>query len=318
MRKFSIGPLVLIMAAAMIIGLLPSCSGEKEFEYDDLVLVNDEPVKLQDLKRTWILFNESQKEDYKGPDGVVKLLNELVTYKLMAQEAERRKLDQDPVFENKVKAFRESLLVKSLIDTAIDDTETMQEFQKNFIRLRLIYISYPENASNEQKKGSLKIADEAHEMVASGTDFGIAARKYSEDYSAAYGGDIGYMDHTAMKNMAGFDAAEILFSLKQSGDFSNPVEGGNGYYIFQLLEPPGKLDPRGMSPEIKNALRADKETEVVRSFSNELNSREDNNIRRNDQAIREVLQQIADEMERREKELKLIEEKNNKTPEEEK
>ena len=311
MRKFSIGSIVFMMVLAMVTGPFSSCSGEKEFEYDDLVFVNDEPIKLQELKLAWVMMTEEQKQDYKGPDGILKLLDELTTYKLMAQEAKRRKLDEDPIFEKKLKAYRESMLVKALIDTAIDDTEVMQEFEKNFIRAKFIYISFPEDADQAQKNDSKKLALEALALVESGTDFGTVARQYSEDYSSQYGGDTGYITHDTMKNMGGFAVAEVLYSLKEKGDISKPVEGKNGYYLFELLEPPGKLDPRGLSPEIKKSLRAGREVEVIRSFSNELNSRKDNKIIKNEEALRDVLQQIADEMKRREKDQEILDKKTN-------
>ena len=92
-------------------------------------------------------------------------------------------------------------------------------------------ISFIWIAKTEAGKGKER-ADEAKSQLDSGVDFIETAKQYSEDRSADNGGILeGWI-------YQGHFSAEIdnaIFNLKV-GEISPVVDGGNGYYIFQVRE----------------------------------------------------------------------------------
>ncbi|HUT54583.1 MAG TPA: peptidylprolyl isomerase [bacterium] len=277
--------LVWLLAGAVGAALFCGCKKTEETGPDVLMTVNGDPIKVGELQRAWSMLSDEDKVAYSGVDGTKKLLDEVVTWKLMAQEAQRRRLDEDPSVKEQIVMSRQRILVGALLDKAVSDADIYRYFQENFIRLRFILVKFPENATGKAKAKAGEKAKAAYDELKGGADFRETAQARSEAGNAADGGEMGYVTHETIQNMAGFQAAEAVFGLKQPGEFTEPVEGGNGWYIFQLVEPSGNLDPRGLGPQLRGALRDRKMDEVVRSYSNELNSRGDNVITRNDEAL---------------------------------
>jgi peptidyl-prolyl cis-trans isomerase C len=280
-----------VMVFAAII-LFTSCDRDRDQGPDVLVTVNDDPVRTRDLQISWSALSEEERQEYLGPQGVRKLLDELITWKLMAQEAEKRRLDEDPAVKERIELFKQRMLVNALLDRAVSDADIFRYFQENFIRCSFIFLKFPENASNKQKSKVKSRTEAIYEELKQGADFGELARTRSEAANAAGGGDMGYVTHSTLSNMVDFKTAEAVFSLKKPGAFTRPMQVEDGYCIYQLLEPQGNLNPAGLSQELRNALRERKREEVIRSFANELNSRPDNEIVYNERALRAFLENV--------------------------
>ena len=112
-----------------------------------------------------------------------------------------------------------------------------------------------------------KRIDEARARAAAGEDFAALAKQYSQDATAARGGDIGFFPRGVM--FPKFE--EVAFALKV-GDVSEVFQTPKGYNVLKVLA----RKPEAIRPfdEVKNALTLDMgrlvENDIVQSKMQEL------------------------------------------------
>jgi len=283
-----------VLLLAVFLGM-QACEKEEAPSPDALVMVNGEPLTVRDMEQTWLTLPEEKRREYLGRDGMKSLLDELISYELMAQEAEKRGLDEDPAFKQRMERYRERLLVQSLLDQAVSEADINRYYMKHFVRARMIKVPFPEDATAAQKAEARSEANEIWEMIdEGGSNFAKIAGTRSEHPSAPDGGDIGYLPHEVVERITGFKPAQALFSQDKAGAFTEPIEGEGGYYIMQLLEKGQSLDPRGLGPEMKKAIREFKEEEAIRSFANELKSRDDTSIQYQNENLEQFMETVVE------------------------
>jgi len=292
MSGFRAGAAACLLAAFVLAGAF-SCGDEKdEMGPDVLATVEGEPVRVEDLRRAWTGLPPEQRRRYQGAAGVDQLLDEIIAYKLMVLEAGQRNLDQDPEVKERLETYRHHLLVNALLDRIVTEADIFRHFQENFIRAGFIKVPFAEDAGEAEKKAAEKEAGRIYAKLTAEDAPGFLefARSYGQEAEDKAGGDMGYVTHETVTKFAGFMPAEALFNLEKPGDLSAPVEGNDGFYIFQLIEPQGRLDPRGLTDEMRTNLREIKREEAVRSLANEIMTRDEFEIKRNTEAIRELME----------------------------
>lgn len=270
-----------------LLGACSGCGGEEETGPDVLITVNGEPVKIADLQLAHNALPPEEFDNYSGPEGAKRLLDEMITWKLIAQEAEQRRLDEDPAFQDALKAFRQRLLVNALLDRTVTEADVYRYYQEHFIHGRMIAVEWPEGASEARKKQAEEKAQAIYRELENGADFAELAAEKSDHLSSKRGGDTGYVSHDFIADQVGFTPAESLFGLREEKSYTRPVEGNKGYYLFQLLEPPGKLNPAGLTPQLRTAIKGGKQQEAIRSLDNELRSRSGQKIEYNEPALQD-------------------------------
>lgn len=185
-------------------------------------------------------FN-AQFEDVKkrslNPPTRAQFLEELIRFELGVQEAQKMKLDQDPIVKRQMtQAMYAALLEKKLTDDiskiTVSDKE-MQEFYKNNPEFRLshIRIDLRSDATPEQKTESKKRGQEIFDEVKkSKRPFEELVRLYSDDpISKAVGGDLGWQTKLTISP----NIYEQMTSMKVNeikGLFETPF----GFHIIKL------------------------------------------------------------------------------------
>lgn len=167
------------------------------------------------------------------------LADELVRIKLFAQEAEKRKLDQNDKVRRQLELTRAQILASALASDTLRKTyeADKQRFEK--IRARHILIRTPgsrapvrpgqKELTDQEAKAK---ADDLRKQIAGGADFAELARKESDDtVSGAQGGDLDTFGRGAM--VPEFDQA--AFALKQ-GEVSQPVKTPFGYHLIEVTD----------------------------------------------------------------------------------
>jgi len=93
----------------------------------------------------------------------------------------------------------------------------------------------------EKQKAAKEKIDEIYKLAKGGNDFAELAKKYSEDKTTAQAGGVLPLFGTG-KMVESFENA--AFSLKNTGDISEPVQTSYGWHLIKLIEkkPVGKLD----------------------------------------------------------------------------
>jgi len=167
------------------------------------------------------------------------LAEELVRIKLLAQEAQKRKLDQDPKTKRQLELTRDQILAGAVAGDLLRQqyNENKEKYEK--IRARHILIRTPGSrvpvrpGQKELTDAEAKSkADDLRKQIQKGGDFAELARKESDDTgSGARGGDLDVFGHGMM--VPEFDKA--AFALKK-GEVSEPVKTQFGYHIIQVTD----------------------------------------------------------------------------------
>ncbi|MFL5094185.1 MAG: peptidylprolyl isomerase [Xanthobacteraceae bacterium] len=158
---------------------------------------------------------------------------QLITYLadviMVTQEAEKKKISEDPDFKRRLAFLRNKLLM---------GFELQQEAKSAVSEeaMRQTYQDAVKSISGQEEVHARHILveseDEANTILAelkAGADFAALAKQKSKDPGAAEGGDLGYFGKEQMVP----EFAEVAFKM-YSGQLSNPVKTQFGWHIIKV------------------------------------------------------------------------------------
>ncbi len=218
-------------------------------------------MTTQDVDAALKSVGEAEKAQLTSPEMIDKLVNELGERFLLAQAARESGLDKDPEVAARIRLQDSYFLGQAYIDKKIKeeidkikitDAEISEyynthqgEFDKSQVRASHIILLTQGKSPADQKAAEDKIAKIYTEIKANPASFGELAKKYSDDSSAAQGGDLGFFTHGRMVP----EFEKVAFSLKK-GEISTPFKTQYGWHIVLVTE----KTETGMQPlaEVKN------------------------------------------------------------------
>jgi len=109
------------------------------------------------------------------------------------------------------------------------------------VRLQQILLMIPPEANEQEISQIREKAEGIVQRIKGGEDFNTMARLYSQDSSAAIGGDIGFFKQGELLPALG----EAAFSLNK-GEISSVIKTSSGFHIIRVLE---KRDKQKMPKE---------------------------------------------------------------------
>jgi peptidyl-prolyl cis-trans isomerase C len=221
--------LVLMLAVALSLAACGRGGGtEHAPERGDRAVakVDGKTLWSSDVKREAVaqgLIGEGEPLDVSS-DLFRRVLDEVVDQRLLAREAERRKLDKDPVAQRRLAAAHDrvlgDMLVENVVSEAINDNAVRGLYQE---QLKLAKRS-EEIHARQIVLGTAAEAEAVRKLLTTGASFETLAYEKSTDAATRFnGGDLGYFTIDVMPGT--YDAA--LKSAKPGqivGPF--PVEGG--------------------------------------------------------------------------------------------
>lgn len=159
-----------------------------------------------------------------------------LNFKLKVQAAVDAGLDKSESFLSEYKMYRDMQAEEYLIDTLfLEDyarhtyDESVKEIGPDGLAyLHLIALS-PENESEEAFNETADLMISIYEMLQAGQDFAALARKYSQDPSAADGGEIGWMSRGQVPG----DVADIIATI-DNGQFCKPFVSDGSFFIIKV------------------------------------------------------------------------------------
>ncbi len=172
---------------------------------------------------------------------------QFVQLKIMAQEAERRKLDQQPKVKQQIEIQRENLLAgmvfQDLSANAQVDEATERRYydahkgefedaKAHHILIRFKGSRVPLGAGKKDLTDAeaLAKAQQVRKELLAGKDFATVAKAESDDSgSAANGGDLGSFDRSSMVK----EFADAAFTLP-IGQVSEPIKTEFGYHLIKV------------------------------------------------------------------------------------
>jgi peptidyl-prolyl cis-trans isomerase C len=189
----------------------------------------------------------SQYQTYARGAGKRAFGEQIIQLTLLANEAEKQKLDQDPKVQKEILFQRENLLA-GLMFTAlqknakVDDAAIQKYYDDHksdyetvtarhiLIRVKGAPMQAPAGKPELSDEEALAKAQEARKRVVDGEDFAKVAKEMSDDTgSAAMGGNLGQFKKGMM--VPPFEAAAFAAKV---GDVSEPVKTPFGYHIIQV------------------------------------------------------------------------------------
>ena len=194
-----------------------------------LASFNGQTITLGEFDQLW----EEVPEEYKLQLDKSMLLDQLISEKLLMQEAKNIGLEEDNVVLEQIKKMTEQILVQVLIEREIldkvniNDQEVSEYYEQNkesFTEKEQVYL-YNILLETEEE------AQDILEQLKSGGDFSEIAKEKSTGPSAAQGGDLGYLT----KGTIIPEIEEVVFALEVE-ELSEVVKSDYGFHILKITE----------------------------------------------------------------------------------
>ncbi|MCC7245775.1 MAG: peptidylprolyl isomerase [Saprospiraceae bacterium] len=197
----------------------------------DSVEVKDDEVETQiaaRIDRLLAYFNQDQKalEDFYGQslEQIRETTRNDMRNQMLSQRMESKITEKASVTPSEVKLFFDNI-----------PKDSLPYFNAEVEIREIVY--KPQINTKERESARQRIAELRQRIVEGGDDFGILAKKYSEDPgSAAQNGDLGFQKRGTF--VPAFEAAAYRLENDQ---ISPVIESEFGFHIIQMLERRGNL-----------------------------------------------------------------------------
>ena len=261
---------------ALILGVIAACgepttvrSAATVIDDETAARVNGEAIYMSDIELEAVaqgLIEPDSEFSPRNPE-YLQVLDQLIDQRLLAQEALRRGLDQDPVAMRRLAAGRERLLGNILVENLVANEVTEQAIDRMYeeqvklqqlddeVRLRQIVVD------------SADLAAQIKQELTDGRDFAEAALEYSEDVRTRLeGGDLGWISPNDL-----IDPIPAMIGDTVTGSVSEPFETEDGWLILKVDErrtPPPKTKQE-MRPEIITFLTFTQISDILSELRNQ-------------------------------------------------
>jgi len=237
-----------LLAAAVL--LLAACGDRNAAEKapspgDQAVAkVDGRTVWSSDVKREAVaqgLIGEGEPLDVSS-DLFRRVLDEVVDQKLLAAEAQKRKLDKDPVAQRRLAAARDRILGDMLVESVVSDAVNEEAIRGLYQEQLKLSKQSEEVHARQILVSSLPEADAVKKLLASGASFDALAMERSTDPATRFnGGDLGYFTTDVMP-----EVYQGVLKDAKVGDVVGPFQVEGGWAILKVedkrMERPITLD----------------------------------------------------------------------------
>lgn len=221
------------MMRAVFLALILSCSTTAIAQV--LATVGNNKITVEEFNRKL----DDIKKQAMNPPTPEQFLEDLIRYEVGAQEAEKMKLQNDPIVKERFKqvlynSLLEKQLGKKVEDIRITDSEMKEFYKKNpELRIAHILIDMKPNASAEErevtKKRALEILDDVKK---SKRPFEELVKLYSDDIpTKEMGGDIGFQSRVTLLPAI----YDVAVNMKE-GEVKGLLETRFGFHIIKLID----------------------------------------------------------------------------------
>jgi peptidyl-prolyl cis-trans isomerase C len=168
-----------------------------------------------------------------------RVLEDLIDQRLLALEAARRGLQEDPEARRRLAAAQERILGNILVETAVSDVVTEEAVRRVYEEQRRLAPRDVEVRARHILVATREEADEVARLLAEGTDFAQLAARVSQDPATRLeGGDLGYFTRQGI--LPAF--ADIAFET-ETGEVSAPFQTEYGWHVLTVIDRRRQPDP---------------------------------------------------------------------------
>ena len=244
-----------------------------------LASFGEQTITLGEFTQIW----EEVPEDYKLQLDKSLVLDQMISEKLLIQEAENMGLKEDNDVLEQIKKMTEQILVQVLIEREIldkikvNDEEVLEYYEQNkdsFTEKEQVYL-YNILLETEEE------AQDVLEQLKAGGDFSEIAIEKSAGPSATQGGDLGYLSRGTIIP----EIEEVVFALELE-ELSEVIKTDFGFHILKITEkkPETVKTLEEVKEDIIQTLLPDKQKEAFENLLEELKSKSEIEI--NEEALR--------------------------------
>ncbi len=270
-----------------------------------LASIGDTKITVETFKERLMRQSPFLRARYNTTERKKQFLDNMVRFELLAREAERRGLQDDPDVQETMKKVMVQKLIRQLNDDG--QAPVAEEMLKSFYdahladyvkpeRVRLAHILAQNN--DPQSKGDAKkrikdINAELSKRSGEATAFQMIAREKSDDASTrSVGGDLGYHTREELAGLWGQALADAAFGLEKVGDTSTVVTSEKGLHLLKLTGKQKALDRTfdQVRMQIEGRVRREQRTTLFDDFVDGLRTKEGVTI---DEALLETVEVSA-------------------------
>jgi peptidyl-prolyl cis-trans isomerase C len=241
--------------------------------FDKVVLtVGNEKMTVGEFEKFVDALPEQYRTAARGP-GKRQIADQLVSLKTLAQEARKRKLDQDPAYKAQLAFQAENLLAGLLYkdlsaNLKLEEADSRKYYdahQGEYERVKARHIlirfkgsAVPPGKTELTDEEALAKAKALRARIVAGEDFATIAKAESDDTgSGANGGDLDFFGHGQM--VLQFDQAAFAAPV---GQITEPVKTQFGYHLI-LVEKHETKTFDEVRPEIEKKIRPEMAKQAV-------------------------------------------------------
>lgn len=252
---------------------------------DPVAEVNGETITLEAVRKEIIKNGLGMGKNLDSLDKRLKILDELISFKVFVQQAQKmgyeQKSNEESSMKEMVKIFLNDVLSSEMGAIKVSEEEIKEYYKSNIEefsspelrRACVIYVKIPKDASKEQigklKKRAKEAFIHAKQQSPSFTSFGTLASKYSDHKNSKNrGGDLGWLRKDEEKEGIDSHAMEAIFSLKRKGMLSELIKTDHGFYIIKLIDkrPSARQGLSKVKGYIEEKLLDQKKQEIIMQY----------------------------------------------------
>lgn len=240
-------------------------------ENNVFAVVAGRKITQENVEHVMKNFDAQTAAQFNSPEGLQRILFELINQELFYMDATDNNMDQEEDFKAQLEKVKEDLIKqyyvsKLLRNVQVDDQAVLEFYGLNrdrFVEGESVRASHV-LVNTEQE--ALDILNQINKGMA----FEEAAKKFSKCPSKEEGGDLGYFSKGKMVP----EFEEAAFDMKID-EISLPVKSQFGYHVIKVVD---KKGPKIQSfDEVKDSIRnymiSEKQQEIYFEKVNELKSK---------------------------------------------
>lgn len=197
-----------------------------------VAIVNGKEISRNDVLKYLNDLGPQMAMQFQSPEGIKRVINELVNQELLYIEAVENKFENDKEFLDVLEITKTNLLKDYAVNKLISNIEvTPDELAEHYLKNRGNYNKSETVAASHILVDNIDIANEIIKEIKNGLSFEDAAKKYSSCPSKEVGGNLGEFSKGQMVP----EFEEAAFSMNE-GEISDPVKTQFGYHIINLTK----------------------------------------------------------------------------------
>ena len=249
---------------------------------------NNDSVTVEELQQRFLEMSPFARARYQTPEQRKEYVEGLARFELLAAEAQKRGLQNDPeVLETAKKVMVQKLLQQEFEQKAgkkVEDAEVAAYYEKHkadYVKpemLRLSDIFLPAAKDAPERAAQAEKAKEVQAQVAAapGLDFQAfakLAREHNQDgRTKPLDGDMRFLSVQELTEQYGNEVATAAQQLREQGSVSEVVETDKGFYVLKLQarQQPLDLGLDQVKTQLQSRILYERRTEAFSAFLEKL------------------------------------------------